>query len=72
MIITVRVKTGSRADSISFDTVTGRYLVSVKAKPVEGEANKAIIKLLSEELNISKTNFRLKSGAKSTIKLFEY
>jgi uncharacterized protein len=71
MIITVKVKTGSRSDSISYEENLGGYLVSVKARPIEGEANKAIIELLSKELKVPKSSFSLKSGQKSKIKRFE-
>lgn len=71
MIIAVRVKTGAREDSIIYNKEASLCLVSVKARPLEGEANEAIIKLLSVELNIPKSCISLKSGLKSRKKLFE-
>lgn len=71
MIIPVKVKTGARDDSVVFDEVAGLYLVQVKARPIEGEANKAIIALLSMYLKIPKSQISLKSGAKSSLKRFE-
>lgn len=72
MIISVKVKTGSISDQIIYDEKAGQYLVHVKVRPIEGEANKAIINLLSGYLKIPKSQISLKSGPKSKIKLFEY
>jgi len=72
MIITVQVKTGARAESLVYDKVANVYLVAVKARPIEGDANKAIIKLLSNHLNVPKTQITLKSGVRSSLKRFEY
>jgi len=72
MIIKVTVKAGARQDSVSYDESTDTYVVTVKARPIEGEANKAIISLLANDLGIAKTSLRLKSGSKSKIKRFEY
>jgi uncharacterized protein YggU (UPF0235/DUF167 family) len=44
------------------------YLVSVKEPPIDGKANQAIIKLISEYLNIPKSLISIKSGASSKIK----
>lgn len=72
MIITVKVKTGTRESSVTHDKEFNIYLVSVKARPIEGEANKAVIALLSKYLNIPKSQISLKSGIKSNLKRFEY
>jgi len=72
MLITAIVKTGARQDAVSYDTATKTYMVSVKARPIEGEANKVIIALLAKHIGVSKTQITLKSGAKSRIKRFEY
>lgn len=70
MIVSVRVKTGAREDSIACGEGSREYLVSVKARPIEGEANKAIISLLSKGLGVPKSLITLDSGAKSRIKRF--
>lgn len=72
MKVRVKAKTGARVNSILFDEPAGIYLVAVKARPIEGEANKAIIGLLSTELNIPKSQFRQIAGLKSKIKTFEF
>ncbi len=70
MVITTRVKTSARVDSISLDETTNCYLISVKERPIEGEANKAIIQLLSNKFDVPKTSISLISGQKSKIKRF--
>lgn len=72
MIIQAKVKTGARTDSVVFDKAAGLYVVNVKARPIEGEANKAVQKLLASALDIPISQIRLKTGAKSHLKLFEY
>jgi uncharacterized protein len=43
--------------------------VRVRARPVEGEANAALIRLLAERLNIPRRDVALAHGAQSRIKL---
>lgn len=62
--IRIQVKPGSRQDNITQQT-NGEYLVRVKAKPVNGQANKAVIELLSKHFRIAKTRFQIKNGASS-------
>jgi len=45
--------------------------VWVHEPPVEGKANRAIIELLSEELEVSKSLISIKSGSASKQKTFE-
>jgi len=71
MIVIARARTGTRTNAISFDKQTGEYLISVTARPTEGEANKAIILLISKELGVPKTLVSLESGEKSRIKRFK-
>ena len=47
------------------------YEIFVRDPAVEGRANLAVIKLLSEEFSISETKISLKNGAKSRFKIFE-
>ncbi len=47
------------------------YKVSVKAVPVDGKANEAIIKALAEYFDVSKSNITLISGQTSKQKIFE-
>jgi uncharacterized protein len=47
------------------------FEVFVRAKPVEGKANDAILELLSEYLKISRSKLRLVRGAMAHNKLVE-
>ncbi len=60
------VKTNAKENKIELDGNT--YRVSIKEKPVEGKANKAIIKLFKKELN---QNIRIIRGLKSREKTIE-
>lgn len=48
----------------------GALRVSVIAAPDKGKANVAIVKLLSESLNVAKSSIELRSGATSREKRF--
>ncbi|MBS3168020.1 DUF167 domain-containing protein [Candidatus Woesearchaeota archaeon] len=64
----VIVKTNSKDNSIlSFENNT--YRISLKAKPIDGEANLDLIKFLSKEL---KKKVRIVSGFRSKEKILEF
>tara|TARA_Y100000310_G_scaffold339573_1_gene432653 strand:+ start:152 stop:352 length:201 start_codon:yes stop_codon:yes gene_type:complete len=60
------VKPGAKNDSIVLKE--GVYYVSLKAKPVEGKANTALVKLFKKELGI---RVRVKHGLTSRKKVLE-
>ncbi|MEM4245632.1 MAG: DUF167 domain-containing protein [Candidatus Nanoarchaeia archaeon] len=62
----LKVKTNAKENKIEFKD--GIYFVSIKEKPIEGKANKAIIKLFKKEL---KKNIRIIKGLKSSEKVIE-
>ncbi|MBI5193006.1 MAG: DUF167 domain-containing protein [Nitrospirae bacterium] len=70
MKISVKVKTGSKKDSVN-QMEGASYLVSVKAQPVEGKANEAIIKILSDYFNVPKSNINILRGEHSKNKVIE-
>lgn len=47
------------------------FVVKVKAPPVDGKANIAIVEALAEYFNIGQSRVRLVSGAASKQKVFE-
>ena len=47
------------------------YVVSTKERPVQGQANKAITKLLAEHFNIPRSQIRLVAGNTSKNKVFD-
>ncbi len=81
MKIIAKVKTKTKEDSIvrvnqpelklgGRETLP-QYIISVKAEPVDGKANEAIIKLLADYFDVSKSSITLISGQSSKQKVFE-
>jgi uncharacterized protein len=62
----IRVKTNAKKNEIKFDKDFDAYRVSIKAKPIHGEANKEVIKFLSKHF---KKKVRIVSGFKSSKKI---
>ncbi len=77
MKIFVKAKTRAKENKVSppplklIPDIEETYTVSVKEKPVKGQANEAITKLLAEHFNISRSQVSLISGASSKRKVFE-
>ena len=70
MKITVVVSTNSKNEKV--ETLEGGgYKVWVKTPPIDGEANLRVIRLLSDYLNVPKSDILLLNGSKSKIKVFE-
>lgn len=69
MVLSVRVKPGARQDKIE-KTPEGDLVVKVRARPVDGEANNAVIESLSDFFSVAKSRIELVSGPKSKIKRF--
>ncbi len=70
MKITVKVKTGARENSVKKIDETS-FAVSVKARPIEGKANEAVVAVLAEYFDTSKSRVEIVSGHSSKIKCFE-
>ena len=68
--ITITVKTGTSQEKITA-TSPGSYTVYLRAKPHDGEANTALIKLLSKHFHVAKSSIIIKQGAKSHTKIIE-
>jgi uncharacterized protein YggU (UPF0235/DUF167 family) len=73
--IAVRLTPGSASDRIDGWDVDadGRPVlkVRVRARPVEGEANAALILLLSKSLGVSRSSVSLARGGQSRLKMIE-
>ena len=69
--ISITVKTGSSQEKIIQKT-TDNLVVYLRAKPHDGEANTALIKLLSKHFNIPKTSIRITRGQRSHKKIIEF
>lgn len=66
--ITVTVKTGTSQEKIAANP-DSTYTVYLRAKPHDGEANTALIRLLSKHFHVAKSCITIKSGAKSHTKI---
>ncbi|QOV22319.1 DUF167 domain-containing protein [Anabaenopsis elenkinii] len=66
----VKVKPNSKEQKIE-EQSDGSLTVKLKSAPVDGKANEELIKLLSENFNVSKSRIRIKSGLSSRQKLIE-
>ncbi|MBR3157064.1 DUF167 domain-containing protein [Candidatus Saccharibacteria bacterium] len=71
MKYTITVKPGSSQEKI-IQTAEDAFTVYLRAKPHDGEANDALIKLLSKHFDIPKTTIKITRGAKSHIKTIEF
>ncbi len=63
-LLAVKVRPGSRERSVG-DVVGGRLRVAVTVPPEKGKANKELIALLAEKLNVPKREVEIKSGETS-------
>ncbi|MCW5966556.1 MAG: DUF167 domain-containing protein [Bryobacterales bacterium] len=68
--VAVRVKPGAKADSVE-PRPDGSLLIQVKAPPVDGKANEAVVALLAKHFGVKRSGVILKRGASSRNKLFE-
>lgn len=69
MKISVQVKAGAKENGLE-DLGGGSYRARVKAPPVEGKANEAVIRLIAEHLNVPRSRITLKSGKTAKVKVF--
>lgn len=71
MIITVKVKPGSKQGDKLERLDDGAFVVFLRARAHDGKANTALIKLLAKEFDVPKTSIKIKSGHTSRTKLIE-
>lgn len=70
MIYNVTVKPGSKKGPLIVSN-ENELIVYLREKPVEGQANVALLKILSDHFHIPKTSIHIKSGTRSRKKLVE-
>jgi uncharacterized protein YggU (UPF0235/DUF167 family) len=70
--ISVKVKPGCRQASRLEKQEDGSYVAFLHARAHDGEANTELMKLLSKELGVAKTQITIASGAKGRDKIIEY
>lgn len=68
---TIVVKPSSSQEKIIV-AAPGELTVYLRAKPHDGEANTALIKLLAKHFGIPKTSIKITRGAKSHLKIIEF
>ena len=71
MKIAVTVKPSSKKGPLVAKQDDGDFIVYLREKPHDGEANTALIKLLSDHFKVAKSNIAIVSGQKSHHKIIE-
>ena len=71
MRLTILVKPGSKQSPKILENPDGTYTAYLRAKPHDGEANAALLELLSEHFQVPKTSVKILSGLSSRHKLVE-
>jgi uncharacterized protein (TIGR00251 family) len=68
-MIKINVKVISNAGKNEFVKTADGYKAYIKCPPVDGKANEALIKLLSKEFGVSKSNIEIIRGLTSREKV---
>lgn len=68
--VRVKVKPGSRVEEL-VELEDGSYEARVKAPPVDGKANAALIALVAAHFGVRKARVLIKSGASGRTKLIQ-
>lgn len=71
MIITVKVKPGAKVGPKLERLEDGSYVAFIRARAHDGEANVALVELLSDYFHVAKSLITIKSGAGSRVKVVE-
>jgi uncharacterized protein len=66
--IRLKVKPGSRVEELT-ELDDGTWLARVKAPPVDGKANAALIGLVADHFGLRKAQVSIRSGAAARLKL---
>lgn len=72
MRISVRVKPGTKGATRLEKQEDDSYVAFLHARAHDGEANAALLELISDEFNVAKTQITIVSGAKSRQKVLEW
>ena len=67
----VTVKPGSSQEKI-VSSAPDELVVYLRAKPHDGEANEALVKLLAKHFKVSKSSIKIVRGQKSRVKIVEF
>ena len=70
LTLKIKVKPGAKTDSL-VAAEDGTWMASVKAQPVDGNANAALLALVARHFAIARSAVQLKSGTGSRLKLVQ-
>jgi uncharacterized protein (TIGR00251 family) len=68
--IRLKVKPGSREEELTL-LEDGSWLARVKAPPVDGKANAAVVALVAKHFGLRKAQVAIRSGASGRMKLVQ-
>lgn len=71
MIYVVKVKPNSKKGPLVLPHSMNELTVYLREKPFDGEANRALIKLLAQHFKVAKTTITIKNGQSGHLKLVE-
>lgn len=63
----LKVKPGARVDELT-ELADGTWQARVKAPPVDGKANAAVVALVARHFGVPKASVQIKSGASGRLK----
>ncbi len=69
-VLRIKVKPGSRVSEL-VEQADGSWLARVKAPPVDGKANEALIELVATHFAVRRHQVRIRSGASGRSKTVE-
>ncbi len=68
LVLRIKVKPNARNSALT-EQGDGSWLAQLKAPPVDGKANEALIELVAKHWGVRKAQVSIKSGASSRMKL---
>jgi uncharacterized protein YggU (UPF0235/DUF167 family) len=68
--IRVKVKPNAREAALE-ERVDGTWLAHVKAPPVDGKANEALVALIARHFDVRKSRVSIRSGASARVKIVD-
>jgi uncharacterized protein (TIGR00251 family) len=71
LILSIKVKTNSRANEIAIDA-DENVIVKIAAAPHDGQANEALITFLSKSFHVPKSTIKIISGLTNQYKRLEF
>ena len=70
IILSLQVRPSSKTQSF-LKNQSGEWLLKIRERPVDGQANDAVIEFLADELHIPKTDIQIIKGQKNKLKLVQ-